>query len=446
MTPKKSALNVALDKVSFSEGNNNPTQKYGLPKDIQFCNKCGISNQRPNSTIEFKHDKDSVKKTISFGADGVCDACKMAERKQTEIDWDERERKLVELCDRFRSRNGSYDCLVPGSGGKDSFFQSWMLKYKYGMNPLTVTWAPNIYTDWGWKNFNAWIHSGMDNYLMTASGRSKRLLTRLAVENIFHPFQPFIIGQKCFAPKMAINFNIPLIFYGENEAEYGNPLADNEDAKRSFKFFSTEDEENLFLGGESLASLKNNFGMTQAELSPYLPADISPLEQLGAEVHYLGYYLKWHPQAAYYFAVENGGFMASPERTVGTYSKYNSIDDKIDDFHYYTTYIKFGIGRATYDASQEVRSGDLEREEAIALIKRYDGEFPDRWAEEIFQYLSINEDEFPVANKMFEHPEMTREYFDALADTFRSPHIWMKTDADEWKLRHSISDLQELLV
>jgi len=213
-------------------------QFYGLPEDVEFCSWCAVSNQRPNSAVEFKHTALSKKATINFDAEGVCDACRTSERKRLDIDWEKRERELQALCDRFRSRNGSHDCLVPGSGGKDSFFQSWMLKYKYNMNPLTVTWAPNIYTPWGWKNFNAWIHSGMDNYLMTASGRSKRLLTRLAVENIFHPFQPFILGQKCFAPKMAINFGIPLIFYGENEAEYGNPIADNNDAKRSFDYFS----------------------------------------------------------------------------------------------------------------------------------------------------------------------------------------------------------------
>lgn len=440
MVPKPNALNLPLNEQDYAPGNANPPRLYGLPAEIKFCAKCCVSNQRPSSTVEFRHTEASKKVTIQFDEEGVCDACRMAERKARDIDWEERERKLVELCDKFRSRNGSYDCLVPGSGGKDSFYQSWMLKYKYGMNPLTVTWAPNIYTDWGRHNFDAWINSGMDNYLMTTSGRSKRLLTRLAVENIFHPFQPFILGQKGFAPKMAILFKIPLIFYGENEAEYGNPIADNEDAKRSYDYFSTASEDDMFLGGESVASLRENFGMTQAELSPFMPSDVKPLEDLGAQVHYLGYYLKWHPQSAYYFASEKGGFMASPERTVGTYSKYNSIDDKIDDFHYYTTFIKFGIGRATYDASQEVRSGDIERDEALALIKRYDGEYPERFADEIFKYLSINADEFPQASKMFELPEMTREYFEALCNKFRSPHLWQLNNG-EWSLRKRAFDV-----
>lgn len=440
MAIKASALKSTLNEADYAPFANNPPQKYGLPANVAFCVNCCVSNQRPNSAVEFKHTEKTKKKTILFDEKGICDACRSAKKKAQDIDWEERERQLIELCDRFRSHNGSYDCLVPGSGGKDSFYQSWLLKYKYGMNPLTVTWAPNIYTDWGRKNFDAWIHSGMDNYLMTASGRSKRLLTRLAVENLFHAFQPFIIGQKAFAPKMAILFNIPLIFYGENEAEYGNPIDDNADAQRSYEYFATTSEDELYIGGESIANLKECFGLTQADLTPYLPSDVSPLKKLGAEVHYLGYYLKWHPQSAFYFAVDNGGFTASPERTLGTYSKYNSIDDKIDDFHYYTTFIKFGIGRATYDASQEVRSGDLEREEAVALIKRYDGEFPERWSKEIFEYLTIDEKSFPQAYKMFEHPEMNRDYFEALANRFRSPHLW-QLENGVWSLRHRVENL-----
>jgi N-acetyl sugar amidotransferase len=289
----------------------------------------------------------------------------------------------------------------------------------------------------GWRNFNRWAHSGFDNYLLTPNGRVKRLMTRLAVENLFHPFQPFIIGQKGFAPKFASQMNIPLIFYGENEAEYGNPIEDNEGAKRDYDYFSQASDEETFLGGVSVQDLTDTFGVRRADLASYMPSDPRVLEEKGIEVHYLGYYLKWHPQAAYYFAVENGGFEASPERTPGTYSKYNSIDDRIDDLHYYTTYVKFGIGRTTYDAAQEIRSGDIEREEGVALVKRYDGEFPERFAEELFEYLSVPAEQFPEAAKQFEQPVMDHSYFDALANRFRSPHLWAY-DNGEWRLRRTV--------
>ena len=411
---------------------------FGLPREVKFCRHCVISNQRPNSTVEYSHTKESKKETIAFDANGTCDACRFGESKRAFIKWEEREKELRDICDRFRKDDGSYDCLVPGSGGKDSIYAAHVLKYKFGMHPLTVTWAPHIYTPWGWKNFEGWIHSGFDNFLCTPNGRVHRLLTRLAVENLFHPFQPFIIGQKALAPKLAAKFNIPLIFYGENEAEYGNPTSDNLKPVRDWEYFTAPDQSKVFLGGTSLKQLKDDYGLHQNDFEPYLPADPESLHKLKVEVHYTGYYLKWHPQSCYYYAVENAGFEASPERTPGTYSKYNSIDDRIDDFHYYTTYVKFGIGRATYDASQEIRSGDITREEGVALVKRFDGEWPGRFDQEIFDYLSLGPKEFPAASARFKQPKVTKESFLEHADKFRSPHLWAKENG-AWRLRHQVS-------
>ena len=411
--------------------------RYGLPPQVKFCSRCVISNQRPNSAVEFVHTKDSLKKTIAFDGNEVCDACRMADEKAA-IDWPRREQELRALCDRHRRTDGGYDCVVPGSGGKDSFYAAHLLKHKFGMHPLTVTWAPHVYTDWGWRNFQRWIQAGFDNILVTPNGRVHRLLTRLAVENIFHPFQAFMLGQKGLAPKMSARYGIPLVFYGENEAEYGNPIASSRSAQRDRQYFTGDDPSQLYLGGVSIADLRAHFGIENNDLQPYLPAAPVDLEQAGTEVHYLGYYVKWHPQSAYYYAAEHGGFEASPERTPGTYSKYNSIDDKIDDLHYYTTFIKFGIGRATYDAAQEIRSGDIDRDEGVALVRRYDGEFPERFADELFQYLSLPEHEYPVAHQMFEQPMMDRDYFMHLADRFRSPHLWAYRQGT-WTLRHRVT-------
>ena len=193
----------------------NPSSKsvplYGLPEEVRFCQRCVISNQRPNPSVEYLHTKDSKKATIDFDDQGVCAACRTADLKQSKINWDSREQELIELCNRFRRTDGHYDCLVPGSGGKDSVYAAHVLKTKYGMHPLTVTWAPHIYTEWGWKNFEAWIHAGFDNYLCTPNGRVHRLLTRLSVENLFHLFQPFMLGQKSLTPKMALLHKIPLV-------------------------------------------------------------------------------------------------------------------------------------------------------------------------------------------------------------------------------------------
>jgi len=395
--------------------------KYGLPEKVVFCKKCVISNQRPNSTVEFKHTKNEKKSTIAFDQNGICSACLVAQKKEQEINWKNREKELTELLDKYRRNDGYYDVIVPGSGGKDSIFASYILKNKYGMHPLTVTWPPHIYTGIGFKNFENWIATGIDNVLMSPNGQVHRLLTRLAFENLLHPFQPFIIGQKNVAPKIAVRYKVPLIMYGENEAEYGNPSKDVLKAVRNKTYFSSNtNPEEFFLGGVVVKELYKKYKLTKFDLEPYFPVTSDEVIKNKIEVHYLGYYLKWDPQEMYYF-VTDYGFRPNTERTEGTYSKYNSIDDRIDGFHYWTTYIKFGIGRATYDAAQEIRNKKITREEGVSLVQRYDGEFPKKYFKEILEYMDINE-----------------ERFWHLVNKARSPHLWKKTNG-KWKLRYAVS-------
>ncbi|MFK7856954.1 MAG: N-acetyl sugar amidotransferase [Granulosicoccus sp.] len=394
---------------------------YGLPTDVRFCRSCVISNQRPSSTVEFKHRKDEQKKTIGFADDGVCDACHYHSVKANKIDWKQREEQLVATLDKFRRNSGTYDVVVPGSGGKDSAFTSHILKYRYGMNPLTVTWAPHLYTDIGWKNFTSWIHEGgHDNILFTPNGRLHRLLTQLAFKNLLHPFQPFIVGQRIIGPAMAAKHGIELVMYGENQAEYGNDVNENYVPTMDTKFFCAQDPAQMMLGGLSIDQIIRDHGFTLNDFAPYIPPTAESLQKANVEVHYLGYYLPWDPQECYYYAVENTGFQANPERTSGTYSKYSSIDDKIDMFHYYTTLIKFGIGRATYDSAQEVRNGKIDREEAVHLVRKYDHEFPQRYFADFLDYI-----------------DMTESDFWQTVDRFRSPHLWEKV-GDDWQLRHTV--------
>lgn len=397
------------------------TPYFGLPSKVLFCKHCVISNQRPSSTVEFKHTKDDKKNTIGFDDDGVCDACRYQEIKAVEIDWERRENALIETLAKYRRNDGGYDVIVPGSGGKDSAYTSHILKYKYGMNPLTVTWAPHKYTDIGWKNFENWIHvGGLDNILFTPNGALHRYLTRQAFLNLLHPFQPFIVGQRIIGPLMAAKFGVKLVMYGENQAEYGNDPDDNYKPTMDRKFFSIGDPQDMVLGGKSVRDIMAETEFTLNDFAPYIPPNADFLEQRGVEVHYLGYYLKWDPQECYYYAAEHTGFQANTERTEGTYSKYSSIDDRIDMFHYYTTLAKFGIGRATYDAAQEVRNGKITREEAVNLVKRYDQEFPRKYFKDFLEYISLTEGEFH-----------------ATVDRFRSPHLWEQEDG-VWKLKHAV--------
>ena len=305
---------------------------YGLPQDVIFCNKCVMTNQRPASAIEFKHTRDSKKTSMNIDEEGVCDACRNAEQKDN-INWEEREKELLKLLDKYRRNDGHYDCLVPGSGGKDSAYQSHVLKYKYGMNPLTITWPPILYTDYGYKNWKNWIDSGFDNISFNRNGEVMKLLTKLSIENLLHPFQTFILGQKNLAPKIAALYDIPLIFYGENEAEYGNPIADNNTSLRSKSYFSYENIDDIYLGGVPVKELYENYNLKFEDIKPFLPIEDSILKEKDLNIHYLGYYLKWTPQEVYYYAVENCGIEPEPDgRSEGTYSKYaQSSTTKTDD-------------------------------------------------------------------------------------------------------------------
>jgi N-acetyl sugar amidotransferase len=397
-----------------------PKAFFGLPEQVLFCKRCVISNQRPSSTVEFKHKSDDRKATIGFGPDGVCDACRYHDHKEKLIDWPERERSLLRLLDRYRRADGGYDVIVPGSGGKDSAFASHVLKYKYGMNPLTVTWAPHRYTDIGWKNFESWIHiGGLDNILFTPNGRLHRYLTRLAFINLLHPFQPFILGQRIIGPLIASKFGVKLVMYGENQAEYGNDPKENEEPTMSPKFFSSADPREIVLGGVPIADILAKGEFRINDFAPYIPPSVQQLSEVS--VHYLGFYLKWDPQECYYYAVENTGFQANSERTEGSYSKYSSIDDQIDPFHYYTTLIKFGIGRATYDAAQEIRNEKISREEGISLVRKFDQEFPQKYFPAFLDYIGVDEATF-------------RE----TVDRFRSPHLWERR-GEAWLLKHTVS-------
>ena len=245
-------------------------------------------------------------------------------------------------------------------------------------------------------------------------------MTKSAFLNLGHPFQPFILGQKNFAPKISLKYKIPLVFYGENEAEHGNPIADNLVSLRSKTYFTYDNLDKIYLGGEKISEiLKNNNKFKIEDIKEFLPPSKEELTNFPIEVHYLGYYLRWTPQETYYYAVKNCGFRPRPFRTNGTYSKYNSLDDKIDDLHYYTTFIKFGIGRATYDVSQEIRNDHLNIDEGKKLIKKYDGEFPEMYLSEILEYL-----------------EIPKSKFLKLRDSFRSPHLWKK-NMKKWQLRHT---------
>jgi N-acetyl sugar amidotransferase len=396
---------------------------YGLPENIQFCKKCVISNQRPITLVETKHRKEAKKETTAFDLNEVCDPCNWASIKREKINWEERERELKELLNKHRSNDGSYDVVVPASGGKDSIYVAHILKYKYKMNPLTVTWAPHIRTEMGQINFDNMIGSGLDNVMATPNSKLHRKLTKLAFLNLGHPFQPFIIGQRVIGPRVAAEKNIKLIFYGENVAEYGNRIKDNYFPLMDNKLISAFDvnNEELFISGVKIKDLKKQLDISSNELEIYKSPSEKEIIEKKIEVHYMSYYRFWSQQENFYYASENSNFQTADERTPGTYTKSNGLDDKLESFHYYMMMIKFGMGRATWDAAQEVRDNKITREEGVTLVNKYDTEFPEKYFQDFLDYISINKDTFFKT-----------------VDEYRSEHLWEK-QSNNWKLRKPVS-------
>ncbi len=394
--------------------------KYGLPLKVEFCQSCTRSNQRPHSAFEHKQSSKDRKSYVPL-KDGICDACHFY-RSKDKINWAERERELKDLCDKHRKKTGGFDVLVPGSGGKDSIIVAHKLKHKYQMNPVLCTWSPNLQTPQGERNFQAWLNLGFSNYTVYQNLKVHRLLTKLAFEGLCHPFQPFIIGQKNLAPRLAMQLGIDFIMFGEHDAEFGMGMDRVNIPTMDLNYYTSEnvDLDKMLIGGFSVTEIMEKYKLSKIDLEAYLPIDKNAFMNSKAEFHFYSYYERWNFHDNYYFAVENSDFLPSDERLEGSYDKYASMDDKIDWLHFYTFYTKFGMGRATAAADQEIRSGVISRDEGIALVKRFDGEFPKYYLNDCLKYMDVS-----------------LETFEEVVENSRPEHLWEKENG-HWKLKHPI--------
>ena len=187
---------------------------------------------------------------------------------------------------------------------------------------------------------------GFDHIMGRPNGTVNRKLTKLAFEYLGDPFQPFIYGQTNFPLTIAVKFGISLIMYGENgEVEYGG------DMKNAYRPTREITDHNKHYFSNMGPEVWTKYGLKEEDLKPYMAPSMEEIKNNNTEIHFMSYYKKWDPQENYYYCVKNTGFTCNDERSEGTYSKYASLDDKLDGFHYYLSYIKFGIGRATSDLS-----------------------------------------------------------------------------------------------
>jgi N-acetyl sugar amidotransferase len=377
--------------------------KQTTPKKVVFCKRCVVSNQRPR---------------IEFNEEGVCNACTYAETKW-DRDWTERDHELNRVLEQYGS-GGDYNVIVPASGGKDSMFVALKLR-ELRMRVLCACWAPHLYTDIGRRNFET-MNDHFDVMQCWPNRTLHRKLSRLALEFYGDNFLPFIFGQLAYPMRLAAERGTRLVFFGENgEAEYGGDPAANEKP-----CWDAEHWDRIYQKGASIDDLmeigRELGAITKEEkaCSYYRLPRREALEEMGVQFHWLGYYLPWHPMDNYYKAVD-AGFEPNEERSEGTYTKMSSLDDATDGLHYYLAYMKFGLGRCTSDAAQQVRAGDIERDEAVALVRRYDGEWP---------YMSVLSS-LPYLNVDLDHMQ-------TIADRFRAPHLWEDLGEDGYRLKTAV--------
>ena len=385
-----------------------------LPEETKYCRKCVMSNQRPR---------------IVFNEEGICGACQWAEEKENVVDWKERDRVFRDLLDKYRSKNGKYDVLVPCSGGKDSGSVAYKLKHEYDMNPLTVTWSPLLYAEIGFQNLQNMISSGLSNVLYTPDRLLQRKISKLGLVLIGNHFEAFGRGIQSCPIHVAIDLGIKLVMYGEQgELEYGGTHKNKDKPGPQFVNWDlvyhkgASSRELIEFGVENKYLDKDD--LNNPSLKYFMLPPLEEIKKHGIDLHWFGYYNKWVPQENYYYAAENYGFKPNPEgHSEGTYNKYASLDDHTDPMHYYLSFVKFGIGRATSDAAHEIREGHLTREEGVALVHRYDHIFPDKYFDDFLRYV-----------------DMTAEEFWEVVDAYREkrPNLWEKVNG-EWKLKHQVS-------
>lgn len=364
---------------------------------IVYCRRCLMPSSRPR---------------ISFDSERVCNACRHAEAKRS-IDWGARRDEFERLLDAHRSRNGGWDCVVPWSGGKDSSTIAYRLKFEFGMNPLLVTFSPLIPNEVGQHNREALQRLGFDSILVRPNQDVARRLARRFFVERGNPKVAWDAGINATPVTGALNYGIRLVVYAEHgESEYGGRILHGE--SRKFRDYTEVIEHQI---GDDPRNWADD-GINRGDLQPYLYPSADDLERARLRACYFGYFFRWSIYENYLFIRERLEFRTNAKgRTDGTFTNFDSLDDKTDDVYYYLQWIKFGFGRAVRDASRMIQNGHMTREEGLELARKYDGEFPGEFIEDCLDYLGL-----------------TRDEFEAIVDQHRNPEVWTREEG-AWRLR-----------
>lgn len=347
----------------------------------------------------------STRPRISFDARGWCNACQWAEEKKR-IDWSSRQQELLKLLERHRSKTGGFDCVVPVSGGKDGSYVSYKLKHEYGMHPLAITVTPPLSLELGDKNLRNYIESGYNHIQINPDAEAMRILNRTGFVEKGFPYYGWLVAIQAAVVRLSVNLNIPLLFYGEDgEVEYGGSTESKNRA-----IYDIEYMRRIYLEGGHEKVLQAS-GLSQAQL--YFFQFPNEEERKGKELNitHWSYFESWDPYRNYLVAKEHCGLQEAEENNLGTFTNFSQNDQALYSLHAYLMYLKFGFGRATQDAGIEVRRGAMTREQAVNLVRLYDGHYPEEFIDIYLEYY-----------------QMTKAGFDAVLDKWVNRELFQKVD------------------
>ncbi len=369
-------------------------------KKIILCKKCLMPSSRPR---------------IIFNSNGICNGC-LNSIKKKKINWKKRKEEFLRIIEKVKKKNLTYDCVVPWSGGKDSSAIAYKLKFEFGLNPLLVTFSPMIPTEIGQHNREEILKLGFDHIFVRPNQRVARYLANRFFVERGNPKIAWDAGINVAPLSVAIQLNIPLIFYAEHgESEYGGHVQSKRHQKiRDFSEFLEHQ-----VGDDPRNWVDENVNMK--ELFPYIYPDVNQIKKLGIKIMYFSYFFYWDIFHNYKLVSKKIDFKLAPgARTDGTFTGYDSLDDKIDNLYYYMQFIKFGFGRCLRDSARLIQLGYLDIKKAKAKIRRYDDEFPNTYLNDVLKYLSIRKKDLKL-----------------IIDKHRNSEIWFK-GKNGWELRQKL--------
>ena len=368
-----------------------------------FCKNCLMPSTRPD---------------LEFNPSGVCDACVTAERKfgrgLSPIDWDARWSRLQEIVnEQTKQRNSDYDVVIGVSGGKDSTFQVHIAKNVLGLKPLCVCLEPTLPTEIGKQNLQTLNEMGVDIYHVRRNPIVYEKLVLESLRRIGDMEWPNHAAIWALPYQFAVAFDVPLIFWGEGRMEYaGNFFIDERHLMEFDEDFATDYGTLNGLRAEDFVG--DDTGLSSSDLLHYRFPPQEKLQSVGGNRGclglFLGYFINWDVRRIIE-KIEPFGWSRRGGRTETTYTDFEGLDCLSMNLHDYIKYCKYGYGRATDDASRDIRHGDINRKQGLRLVERYDGVYP--------KY---------IVEKFCDHFNMPRSEFDQICDSFTNPEIFETTN------------------